>query len=40
MRAAVPGLRNHVLVPGAGHWVQQEAAARVNAELLAFLRGL
>lgn len=40
MDEAVPGLRGKILIPGAGHWVQQEAAARVNAELLAFLRGL
>jgi pimeloyl-ACP methyl ester carboxylesterase len=40
MDEAVPGLRGKVLIPGAGHWVQQEAAARVNAELLAFLRAL
>jgi len=40
MDEAVPGLRGKVLIPGAGHWVQQEAAARVNAELIGFLRGL
>lgn len=40
MDEAVPGLRGKILIPGAGHWVQQEAAARVNDELLAFLRGL
>jgi pimeloyl-ACP methyl ester carboxylesterase len=40
MDEAVPGLRGKILIPGAGHWVQQEAAERVNAELLAFLRGL
>jgi pimeloyl-ACP methyl ester carboxylesterase len=40
MDEAVPGLRGKVLIPGAGHWVQQEAAERVNAELLAFLRGV
>jgi pimeloyl-ACP methyl ester carboxylesterase len=34
---AVPGLRGKILIPGAGHWVQQEAAARVNEELLRFL---
>ncbi len=28
------------LVDGAGHWVQQEAAAEVNAHLLSFLDGL
>lgn len=40
MDEAVPGLRGKTLIPGAGHWVQQEAAAQVNSELLAFLRGL
>lgn len=40
MDEAVPGLRGKILIPGAGHWVQQEAAERVNAELIAFLRGL
>jgi non-specific protein-tyrosine kinase len=40
MDEAVPGLRGKILIPGAGHWVQQEAAERVNAELLAFLSGL
>ncbi len=40
MDDAVPGLRGKILIPGAGHWVQQEAAARVNAELIAFLRSL
>lgn len=36
----VPGLRGQVLIETAGHWVQQEAAAEVNAALLGFLRGL
>lgn len=40
MDEAVPGLRGKILIPGAGHWVQQEAAECVNAELIAFLRGL
>ncbi len=30
-------LRGSVNVPGAGHWVQQQAPEAVNAELLAFL---
>ena len=30
-------LRANVVVPGAGHWVQQEAPAAVNAALLEFL---
>ncbi len=40
MEEAVPGLRAKVMIPSAGHWVQLEAAVRVNAELVAFLRGL
>ena len=40
MEEAVPGLRGKIMIPGAGHWVQQEAAERVNAVLLEFLRGL
>jgi pimeloyl-ACP methyl ester carboxylesterase len=32
--------RGNTFVPGAGHWVQQEAAAEVNAALLAFLSSL
>jgi pimeloyl-ACP methyl ester carboxylesterase len=30
-------LRKKVLIPGAGHWLQQEAPEQVNRELLAFL---
>ena len=33
----VPNLREKVLVPGAGHWIQQERPAEVNAALLRFL---
>jgi pimeloyl-ACP methyl ester carboxylesterase len=33
-------LREKVLIPGAGHWNQQEAPAETNAALLRFLRGL
>jgi pimeloyl-ACP methyl ester carboxylesterase len=36
----LPGLRGNVLVEGAGHWVQQERPAEVNAALLDFLRQL
>ena len=38
--AAVPGLRKLVMYPGAGHWLQQERADEVNAELVAFLQAL
>jgi pimeloyl-ACP methyl ester carboxylesterase len=33
-------LRGKVLIEGAGHWVQQEAAEATNRALLEFLRGL
>ena len=38
--ATVPDLRTNVLLPGAGHWVQQERPAEVNQLLLDFLGGL
>jgi pimeloyl-ACP methyl ester carboxylesterase len=40
LSAVVPGLRKLVLLPGCGHWTQQERPAEVNAELIAFLGGL
>ena len=36
----VTDLRRRVTVPGAGHWVQQQAPEAVNAELLGFLAGI
>jgi pimeloyl-ACP methyl ester carboxylesterase len=36
----VTNLREHVIVPGAGHWVQQQAPDAVNEALLRFLGGL
>lgn len=33
----VPNLREQTLLPGVGHWTQQEAPAEVNAALLRFL---
>lgn len=40
MRGKVDDLRLVRIVDGAGHWVQQERPAEVNAALLEFLRGL
>jgi pimeloyl-ACP methyl ester carboxylesterase len=40
MEQTVPGLRKKVLLPGAGHWIQQERPAQVNQLLLEFLAGL
>ncbi len=40
IRQNVPNLKELVLVPGAGHWVQQERPNEVNDALIRFLRGL
>ncbi|MCP3103142.1 alpha/beta hydrolase [Myxococcus sp. K15C18031901] len=40
MRPLVPNLREVLVVPGAGHWVQQECADAVNTALLGFLKSL
>jgi len=40
MRDLVPDLRRLLLIPGCGHWTQQERPAEVNAALLEFLKGL
>ena len=37
LQASVPNLRGKVLIEGAGHWIQQERPAEVNAALLRFL---
>lgn len=39
-RAYVPGLRDVVVLPGCGHWTQQERPAEVNAALVDFLGSL
>ena len=36
----VPGLRERVLIEGAGHWVNEERPDEVNAALLGFLNAL
>ena len=36
----VPNLRKTVILPGCGHWTQQERPDEVNAELVSFLNGL
>jgi pimeloyl-ACP methyl ester carboxylesterase len=40
MRGWVTDLRAEIVVPGAGHWVQQQEPAAVNAALLEFLSGV
>jgi pimeloyl-ACP methyl ester carboxylesterase len=36
----VPELRNTLMLPGCGHWTQQERPAEVNAAMIDFFRGL
>jgi pimeloyl-ACP methyl ester carboxylesterase len=36
----IPNLRGTVMLPGCGHWTQQERPAEVNAALLDFLKSL
>ena len=38
--AFIPNLTKSVLLPGCGHWTQQERPGEVNALLLEFLGGL
>jgi pimeloyl-ACP methyl ester carboxylesterase len=40
MQGWVTDMREEVIVPGAGHWVQQQSPSEVNAALLRFLDGL
>ncbi len=40
MKGLIPNLRNALLLPGAGHWTQQERPAEVNAAMIEFLKGL
>jgi pimeloyl-ACP methyl ester carboxylesterase len=40
MPALVPQLRAAEVIPGAGHWLQQEAPEAVNKALVDFLRSL
>jgi pimeloyl-ACP methyl ester carboxylesterase len=38
MERVLPNLRRKLIIDGAGHWIQQERAAEVNAALIAFLK--
>jgi pimeloyl-ACP methyl ester carboxylesterase len=40
MKASLPNLRQAIVLPGCGHWVQQERAAEVNDAIVAFLEDL
>jgi pimeloyl-ACP methyl ester carboxylesterase len=36
----MPSLKKKVLLPGAGHWIQQERPTEVNQSLIEFLASL
>lgn len=38
MKQALPNLRKTVVLPGCGHWLQQERPEEVNAALIEFLK--
>ncbi len=40
LKTFVPELRATIMLPGCGHWTQQERPAEVNAAILGFLREL
>jgi pimeloyl-ACP methyl ester carboxylesterase len=40
LRLFVPNLKNTVMLPGCGHWTQQERSAEVNAAIVEFVKGL
>lgn len=40
LKQFIPQLQETIMLPGCGHWTQQERPAEVNAALLTFLRGL
>jgi pimeloyl-ACP methyl ester carboxylesterase len=39
LQDVVPNLKGKVLIPGVGHWTQQEAPDEVNAALIGFFKG-
>ena len=39
LKDAMPNLRTKILLPGAGHWIQQERPTEVNKLLIEFLAG-
>ena len=39
-KRVVPALRNTLMIPGCGHWTQQERPNEVNAAIIDFVRSL
>ena len=40
LKQVIPNLRESIILPGCGHWTQQERPGEVNAAMLAFLKAL
>jgi pimeloyl-ACP methyl ester carboxylesterase len=40
LKQFVPELRKIQMLPGCGHWTQQERPSEVNAAIIDFIRGL
>ena len=40
LSTTVPHLRKKIMLPGCGHWTQQERASEVNSAMIDFLRSL
>ena len=40
LKTFVPNLRETIMLPGCGHWTQQERPAEVNEAIIRFLREL
>lgn len=40
LRQFVPQIRDTIMLPGCGHWTQQERPAEVNAAMIALLKSL
>ena len=40
LKQFIPQLRDTIMLPGCGHWTQQERPAEVNAAMVAFLKSL
>jgi pimeloyl-ACP methyl ester carboxylesterase len=40
LKRFAPGLRKTIMLPGCGHWTQQERVAEVNTAMLQFLKSV
>ncbi len=40
VEVSMPGCRKEAIIPGAGHWIQQERPAEINQLLVEFVKSL